>query len=75
MYSLDEIRKCTKETIWFEIKHDNKILQLTKDGIITLSFIGELHNWNGIEKNWRCWTSRPTDKQREETEWNESHEN
>lgn len=21
-------------------------------------------------KEWRCWTSRPTDKQREETPWN-----
>ena len=26
---------------------------------------------DGYEKTWRCWTSRPTDAQRENEPWNE----
>lgn len=30
-------------------------------------FVAQMTKWYG--KNWRCWTSRPTDEQREETPW------
>lgn len=27
--------------------------------------------WFGINSGWRCWTERPTERQREETKWDE----
>ena len=60
----------SQETIWFEEKPNHTIKQLTQDGIVTLIFVGLLHNWNGYGIVWRCWTSRPTDEQREEIPWN-----
>ena len=31
---------------------------------------GDMMRWDDYGKTWRCWTSRPTDEQRETTPWN-----
>ena len=67
--TLKELKSCNRETIWFEVKSDHTIKQLTQDGIVALIFIGLLHNWNGCGTIWRCWTSRPDEKRRAETPW------
>ena len=70
--TLEELKSCSQETMWFEEKPNHTIIQLTQDGIIALVFLGLLHNWNGYGTIWRCWTSRPTDVQREAEPWAES---
>lgn len=67
--TLEELKSCDRETIWFQVKSDNTIQQLIQDGIATLIFIGLLHNWNGYGTVWRCWTTRPTDEQRKAAKW------
>lgn len=67
--TIEELKSCDQETIWFQVKSNHTMKQLTQDGINALIFIGSLHNWNGYGTIWRCWTSRPTDKKKEETPW------
>lgn len=61
----------SQETVWFEEKPNHTMKQLTKDGIAVLVFVGLLHSWNGYGTVWRCWTSRPSEGQREEVAWND----
>lgn len=69
LLTLEELKHCTSETIWFESKVDNKIEQLTQDGIAALFFTGTLFNWTNFNKTWRCWNKKPTEEQRKETPW------
>ena len=62
----------SQETVWFEEKPNHTMKQLTQDGIAALVFVGLLHNWNGYGTVWRCWTSRPSDAQKEKTPWTQS---
>jgi hypothetical protein len=34
-----------------------------------ISMKPEYVSWDDFKKKWRCWTSRPTDEQREATQW------
>lgn len=67
--TIQDIRKYDKDTMWFETRFDGNLIQLTKDGIVALSFVAELHKWNEHGKSWRCWTARPTDEQRKAVKW------
>lgn len=74
LLTLEELKHCTSETIWFESKADNKLEQLTQDGITALLFANILYNgisynWKGFNINWRCWDKRPTVEQMKETSW------
>lgn len=69
--SLDEIKRITQETIWFESKVDNKLIQLDKKGISALLFIGMLGNWAGFNQTWRCWDKEPTAEQMKGTAWDD----
>lgn len=35
----------------------------------TQQLCGEWMRWGDYDVTWRCWTSRPTDEQREATPW------
>jgi len=74
LLTLEELKHCTSETIWFESKADNKLEQLTQDGITALLFANILYNgisynWKGFNINWRCWDKKPTAEQMKETVW------
>ena len=34
-----------------------------------ISMRPEFVSWDDFKKKWRCWTSRPTEEQREEADW------
>ena len=67
--SLEEIKSNTRETIWFESKVNNTVVQLNKKGITELFYIGTWYNWMNFNKNWRCWDKEPTEEQMKETPW------
>lgn len=68
--TLEELKSYDRETIWFQVKSNHTMKQLTQDGIAALIFIGLLYDWDGYGTVWRCWTTRPTDEQREAIPWN-----
>ena len=43
----------------------------TLDEFVVVDRLGNMHNYgaNGYNVDWRCWTSRPTDEQREVVKW------
>lgn len=41
----------------------------------TINVGSEKYNKDSYMKNWRCWTSKPTDDQRKNTPWNKANEN
>lgn len=67
--SLEEIQRTTSETVWYESKPDNKLIQFNKKDIVALLFTGTLFNWGGFNKVWRVWNKKPTEKQMKETAW------
>ena len=67
--SLEEIQHTTSETVWYESKPDNKLIQFNKKDIVALLFTGTLFNWGGFNKVWRVWNKKPTEKQMKETPW------
>lgn len=69
--SMDEIKSNTHETIWFESKVDNTVVQLNKKGIAELLYVTVLYNWANFNKIWRIWDKKPTEEQMKETAWND----
>lgn len=67
--SLEEIQHTTSETVWYESKPDNKLIQFNKKDIVALLFTGTLLNWSGFNKTWRIWDKEPTKEQMKETPW------
>jgi len=65
-----ELRPCGLAPAFFDCTHGKDIrflsLYLTADGNHTAWMSGEYYG-----KTWRCWTAKPTDKQMEDTKWNE----
>ena len=39
------------------------------DGPVYQDYMGDNYNTKEYGKTWRCWTSRPTDEQREAVKW------
>lgn len=83
--TLDEAREAALIPIWFEAKSTNKYLPhgwmlaymvqkgmgITGERLGMSDPSGRMH-WfklNDYGKTWRCWTSRPTDKQKETIAW------
>ena len=69
--SLDELKRITQETIWYESKVDNKLTQLNKEGITALLFVGASFNWLEYNQTWRCWDKQPTMEQMKEVLWDD----
>lgn len=83
--TLDEIDKALKMPLWKETKSANKYLytgwvlayDIQKGEGITGTRLGMSEPsgrvvWYRLDdygKTWRCWTSRPTDEQREKVKW------
>ena len=67
--TLEEIKSCSHESVWFEEKPNHTIKQLTQAEIAALILIGYLHDWNGFGTVWRCWTAKPTEEQRKAVKW------
>lgn len=79
--TLEEVKSSIGEAIWFESRHTymskkgfwiipsliahNILLRYVHSGSSHYSELG----LNDYHKIWRCWTSKPTEKQREETPW------
>ena len=76
--TLEEVTEDRPDVVWFDDRH----YKLTYPAFISN---GEVTGWmvslskgyyerhdhiDGYGKNWRCWTSRPTDEQREAEPWN-----
>lgn len=68
--TIDEFRQYNDETIWLETKN-NKLQQLTMEGIAVVLLVAEINRWNGYGSYWRCWNKQPTDEQRREVEWDD----
>ena len=70
--SLDELKRITQETIWYESKVDNKLTQFNKEDIAVFFLIGTLFNWSGFNETWRCWNKEPTAEQMKEMPWDDA---
>lgn len=76
--TLEEVRD-EYEVVWLETKYLSPTVCLFDNGESNVDWLyfvfgsddsfGELVHLYG--KNWRCWSSRPTDEQREATLWTE----
>lgn len=65
----NEVCNFAFESAWVELKH-NKVLTIFKwDKTTPLTLLWTIGSWDSYGKLWRCWTSRPTDEQREEAKW------
>ena len=78
--TLEEVKRSTGEIVWAERWGTSKtiVAQFAPYDTIDDSFyfftIGNSVSYKAYTedyyKDWRCWTSRPTDEQREATPWN-----
>lgn len=80
--TLEEV-KAKPDYAWIEKLDSKKTYIVLFDFTAVLSYLSSYaHTWNHYgkdellllllyNKTWRCWTSRPTDAQREATSWNE----
>lgn len=73
----DAIAHQTEETaIYLERKSDKSLYAAiagdTQGRVPNISWLGEKRNYlSEYGKTWRCWSSRPTDEQREAVQWQE----
>ena len=56
------------EVVWFEVRNHTHIEPMLTRG---KRFADETADWFRYGRDWRCWSARPTDKQREEAPWDE----
>ena len=79
--TLEEVKRSAGETVWVERWGDSKtiVAQFAPYDTIDDSFyfftIGNSVSYKvyteDYYKDWRCWTSRPTDEQRRAAKWDE----
>jgi len=79
--TLEEVKALQPDTdIWIEVRYLNAPIRIRactvsgfSPGGTRLFIIGGAHNYpmDMYNNYFRCWTSRPTDKQRKEVAWNE----
>lgn len=77
LMTLEEVTEDKPDVVWFDDRH----YKLTYPAFVSN---GEVTGWivslsngclerhdhiDGYGKEWRCWTSRPTDEQREAVKW------
>ena len=56
------------EVVWFEARNHIFIEPMLTRG---QRLADEAEDWFQYGRDWRCWSARPSDKQREEAPWNE----
>lgn len=56
------------EVVWFEARNHIFIEPMLTRG---QRLADEAEDWFQYGRDWRCWSARPTDKQREEAPWDE----
>lgn len=56
------------EVVWFEARNHIFIEPMLTRG---KRLADEAEDWFQYGRDWRCWSARPTDKQREEEPWDE----
>ena len=56
------------EVVWFEARNHTHIEPMLTAG---KRFADETADWFRYGRDWRCWTSRPTDEQREAVKWDD----
>ena len=76
--TLEEVTEDCPDVVWFDDRHVVRVFAASPKN-------ENYHGWvkfiwrdgcerhdhiDGYGKEWRCWTSRPTDAQREATPWN-----
>ena len=75
--TLDEVETWNNQSIYSK---ENIFIENFADDFGTLAYVGDFRNrsypteesaFSGYGKSWRCWTSRPTDEQREAVKWND----
>ena len=64
--AFDELESDNLEVVWFEAKQSTYIGPMLTRGID----FNDSADWFKYGRDWRCWTQRPTDEQREATPWN-----
>lgn len=75
--TIEEVTEDRPDVVWFDDRHYKLTYPaFVSNGKVTGWVVSlsqgclERHNHiDGYGKTWRCWTSRPTDEQREVTEW------
>lgn len=82
MMTLEEVKALQPDTdIWIEVRYLNAPIRIRactvsgfSPGGTRLFIIGGAHNYpmDTYNNYFRCWTSRPTDAQREEVKWERS---
>ena len=66
--SLNDLINWEKDSLWLETIGGD-LTQLTKNQIAMLIFLGAVWGSDNYGKTWRCWTAKPTDKQRKAVKW------
>lgn len=69
---------CSADCVWYDWRtigvRPAKVSRVPyKTGTYRVQRFGDIDEWNHADEYgeyWRCWTSRPTDEQREATVWN-----
>lgn len=65
--AFDELESDNLEVVWFEAKQSTYIEPMLTRG----KDFNDSADWFKYGRDWRCWTQRPTDEQREAIPWGE----
>lgn len=71
VYTYDEVNKLNDnliEVVWFEA---HNFVYITPMLTRNTNFENESSDWFKYGHDWRCWSARPTEEQREAVKWDE----
>lgn len=77
VYTTNELNYCTSDLVYIEERGDSYAYPALRDcifkGYLCVMDLESAKNLpiDEYNKTWRCWNSWPTDKQREETPWDD----